>query len=50
MKIRYKEECNNIAVLVGSSRIDQQEVEALKGILRLVLVAQKLLSDAALRS
>ena len=44
VKIRYgEEECNNIFVLVGSPRIDQEEVEVLKGILRLVLVAQKLL-------
>ena len=36
MKIRYKEECNNIFALVGSPRIDQEEVEAVNGILRLV--------------
>ena len=47
MKISCKEECNNIFALVGSLRIDQEEVEALKGIhiLRLVLVAQKLLLE-----
>ena len=49
MKIRYEEECNNIfALVVGSPRTDQEEVEALKGIMRLVLVAQKLLLEAKL--
>ena len=41
MKIKYREECNNILALVGP-RINQEEIEALKGILRLVFVAQKL--------
>ena len=31
-KISYKEECNNIIASVGSPGIDQEEVEALKGI------------------
>ena len=43
--MRYKEECNDISELVGSPKIDQQKVEALKGILKLVLVAQKLLLE-----
>ena len=43
MKIRYEEECNNISALVGSHRIDQEAVEALKGTMRLVLVVQNLL-------
>ena len=46
MKIRYEEECNNIFALVESPRIDQEELDALKGIMRLVLVAQKLLLEA----
>ena len=49
LKIRYEEMCNNIFTLVGSSRIHQEEVEALKGILRLILVAQKLLLEAKRR-
>ena len=48
MNIRYEEECNNIfALVVGSPRTDQEEV-ALKGIMTLVLVAQKLLLEAKL--
>ena len=47
VKISYEEECNNLFAMVGSPRIDEEEVEALKGILRwLVLVAQKLLLEA----
>ena len=43
MKIRHdEEECNNSFALVGSHILDHEEVEALKGILRLVLGAQKL--------
>ena len=46
-KIRYnEEEYNNSFALVGSLRTDQEEVEALKGVLRLILVAQKLLLEA----
>ena len=45
MKIRYSEEYN-IFSLVESLRITQGEKEALKGLLRLVLVAQKLLLGA----
>ena len=41
-----EEECNNSFALVGSHILDQEEVEALKGILRLVLEVQKLLSEA----
>ena len=44
--VRYREECNNIFALVESPRTDQVEAEALKGIMRLVLVAQKLLLEA----
>ena len=46
MNIRYEEECNNNFALIGSPRTNQEEVEALKGIPRLVLVAQKLLLRA----
>ena len=47
MKIRYdEEECNNSFALVGSHILDQEEVEASKGTLRLVLEAQKLLLEA----
>ena len=47
MNIKYAEECNNTFgfCLVGSPRIYQEEVQdlkALKGTLRLVLIAQKL--------
>ena len=45
VKMRFKEEYNNIFELVGLPKIDQQKVEALKGILKLVLVAQKLLLE-----
>ena len=34
VKVRYKEECKNIIELVGLTRINQKEVEALKSILR----------------
>ena len=44
MKITHdEEECNNSFALVGSRILHQEEVEALKRILRLVLEAQKLL-------
>ena len=47
VKIRYgEEECNNFFVLVGSPRIDQEEVEVMKGISWLVLAPQKLLFEA----
>ena len=46
-KIRHnEEECKNSFALVGSPILDQLEVEAWKGILRLVLEAQKLLLEA----
>ena len=37
VKTINEEECNTIFELVGSIRISQDEVEALKGVLRLVL-------------
>ena len=43
VKIRYEEECNNIFALIKSPR--SRGLEALKGILRLVLVAQMLLLE-----
>ena len=47
VKIRYdEEECKNSFALVGSPIIDEEEVEASKGVLRLVLLAQKLLLEA----
>ena len=49
LEIRYEEECNNIYALVGSPRINQEEVEALKGIFKLVLVSFSC-SEADLRN
>ena len=46
MKTRYKEECNEVYALVELPKINQEEVEALKAILWLVLVALKLLLGA----
>ena len=40
VKIKCKEECNNILALVGLPKIDQEEVEA---ILKLVVLAKNAL-------
>ena len=40
VKIMYKEECNNIFVFVGLPRINQEEVETLNGVLKVVLLAR----------
>ena len=45
VKIRHKKTATTF-LLVGSPIIDQEEVEPLYGILRLVLIAQKLLLGA----
>ena len=42
-KDKVEEESNNISVLVRIPRVNESGIEALKGILKLVIIAEKLL-------